>query len=150
MDPDWLPNDFKELLQVLNANRVEYLLIGGWAVMYYGHPRYTADIDFWCRRDAANAARLIRALQEFGISDPDLTTDLVLEPGRILRMGRAPLRVEFLNQIDGVEFDACYKARVMEEIDRIEIPLISLPDLLVNKRASNRAKDLADIEGLTK
>lgn len=150
MAPDWLPSDFKELLQLLNANRVEYLLIGGWAVLYYGYPRYTADIDFWYRSDPDNAALLIRALQEFGISDPSLTTELVVLPGTILRLGRAPMQVEFINQIDGVEFGACYGRRVIEEIEGITVPLIGRDDLIVNKRASNRLKDLADIEGLTK
>ncbi len=149
MEKNWLPNDFKELLQFLNANLVEYLLIGGWAVGYYGYVRATADIDFWYCSERANVDRLIRALHEFGAADPVLTTELLMQPGKILRMGRAPTRIEFTNRIDGVEFEPCYERRLIVKIDEISTPLISLADLLVNKRASNRPKDLADIEGLT-
>lgn len=148
MDQVWLPNEFSEFLRYLNEESVRYLLVGGWAVALHGYPRFTADIDFWIGRDADNAERLIRALHRFDISDPALTIGAVLEPGKMLRIGRPPMRIEILNQIDGVDFDACYGRQIVVEISGLTVKTIGRDDLLVNKRASGRAKDLADLEAL--
>lgn len=141
-----LPGEFREFLRYLTEERVEYLVVGGWAVALHGYPRFTADIDFWIRRDERNAERVIAALRRFDITDPGLTVDILLQPGKILRMGWPPLRIEILNQIDGVEFDACYPRAVEVEVSGVRIRAISRADLLLNKRASGRAKDLADLE----
>lgn len=114
----------------------------------HGRARYTADIDFWYRLDPDNADRVFRTLRQFGIDDPELTQEVLLSKGRIFRMGWPPLRIELLNTIDGVEFDACYPNRVTVTVDNIEISVISRDDLIANKRASNRPKDLGDVDEL--
>lgn len=114
----------------------------------HGYARYTGDIDFWYARDPSNAQRILAALKRFGIDDPGVTVATLMDKGRILRMGRPPLRIELLNEIDGVEFEACHARRFMAVLDDIEIPVISREDLLVNKRASKRSKDLADADEL--
>jgi len=106
-----LPRDFKEFLQSLNSNDVEYLLIGGYAVGYHGHPRATDDIDVWVRVTEENALRLVRTLADFGFTVPDLKPELFLVEGKIIRMGRPPLRIEIATGISGVSFNECYDAR---------------------------------------
>ena len=93
------PQDFSEFLKLLNAHRVEYLLIGGFAVALHGYPRATADMDVWVARDRSNAERLVSCLREFGFDTPNLTPELFDDPNRIVRMGVAPLRIEILTEI---------------------------------------------------
>lgn len=133
---------------MLNAWDVDYLLVGGYAVAIHGYPRATADIGVWVARREANARRMVAALREFGFDVPTLTEDLFVEPDRIVSMGVAPMRIELLTDIDGVEFEPCRERAVVVEIDWTNVPVIGLDDLKVNKRASGRAKDLADLEQL--
>lgn len=142
------PSDFSEFLRLLNVHDVEYLLVGGFAVALHGYPRATADIDVWVARRADNATRIAAALREFGFDVPSLTEELFLEPDRIVRMGVAPLRIEILMGIDGVDFDECVKHSIVRMIDGCRIPIIGLEDLKTNKRASGRNKDLADLDNL--
>lgn len=143
-----LPLDFKEFLKLLNDKGVEYLLIGGYAVAFYGYPRATNDIDVWIAINPANAQRVVEALREFGFDTPELSTELFLEEDRIIRMGMPPMRIEIATTISGVEFEACYEDRLMGTLDGVEVPIISLPFLKMNKRASGRFKDLNDLENL--
>lgn len=142
------PQDFSEFLKLLNDHHVEYLLIGGFAVAMYGYPRATADMDVWVARNKLNAERIVSCLREFGFDTPDLSAELFQEPERIIRMGEAPLRIEILTDIDGVNFDECLKRAEMQHIDGNVIPVIGLSDLKINKRSSGRAKDLDDLENL--
>jgi hypothetical protein len=143
-----LPPDFKEFLQLLNSHQVEYLLIGGHAVGYYGYPRATADMDVWIARHSQNAERVVAVLKEFGFGVPELSTDLFLKEDQVIRMGVAPVRLEILTTISGVEFEECYTERTRDVIDGVDINLISLKHLKLNKQASGRYKDLADLEHL--
>ena len=149
MDTILLPPDFKEFLRLLNSNRVEYLIIGGYAVAHYGYVRSTADMDIWIALNPANADRASQAIRDFGFSDPELTPALLLQPGKIIRMGNPPFRLEVLTTISGVEFAECYAQRTVSEVDGLEVPFIRLDDLKANKKASGRLKDLADIEYLS-
>jgi predicted nucleotidyltransferase len=142
------PQDFSEFLKLLNSHHVDYLLIGGFAVAMYGYPRATADMDVWVARNQLNAERLVACLRDFGFDTPRLTVELFQEPERIIRMGEAPLRIEILTDIDGVTFDECQSRAELQNIDGNQIPVISLTDLKINKRASGRAKDLDDLENL--
>jgi hypothetical protein len=148
MDPRSLTKDFKEFLQCLNARGVECLVIGGHAVAFHGYPRATADLDVWIAVNPANAARVVAALEEFGFDLPELRPDLFLREDRVIRMGIAPNRIEIQTGIDGVTFAECYPQRVAVELDGIPIWFISLADLKINKRASGRNKDLADLDNL--
>jgi hypothetical protein len=143
-----LPNDFKDFLKLLNANRVEYLLIGGYAVGYHGYPRATGDMDVWVAVNPENADRIVVALKQFGFAVPELSAELFLRQNQIVRMGLPPVRIELTTTISGVEFQECYAAKVVAELDGIKVNLIDLKHLKINKRASGRYKDLNDLENL--
>lgn len=143
-----LPQDFKDFLRLLDAEDVEYLLIGGYAVAYHGYPRSTEDIDIWIASSPENAKRTVKALEKFGFDVPELKSDLFLKPNSIVRMGVPPLRIELATTISGVDFGECYKARITEVIDGINVSIINLSDLKKNKKASGRFRDLDDLERL--
>ena len=143
-----LPKDFKELLQLLNSKKVEYLVVGGYAVALYGYPRATGDMDIWIAISKDNAHKTVEALKEFGFNTPRLKKELFFEKEKNIRMGNPPLRIEILTSIDGVEFTECYRNKNTVTIDDIGINFISLEDLKKNKKASGRYQDLADIENL--
>ena len=145
-----LPPDFKEFLKLLNKHKVEYLLVGGYAVGYYGYPRATADMDIWIAVKPINAKKIVTALNEFGFDAPELTTDLFLEENKIIRMGVPPVRLEIITSISGVDFDSCYQQKKHGKIDGIEVNIIDLENLRKNKKASGRYKDLNDLENLPK
>jgi hypothetical protein len=143
-----LPRDFKEFLKLLDKHGVEYLLIGGYAVAYYGYPRPTADMVVWIAMHPANATRITAALREFGFDTPELEERLFMQAGNIVRMGQPPMRLEILTTIDGVEFGQAYARRTIDKIDRQAVSLIGLEDLKFNKQASGRPKDLDDLSKL--
>lgn len=143
-----LPPDFKEFLQLLNAHQVEYLLIGGYAVGYYGYPRATADMDIWIAVNSVNADKIVKALKAFGFDLPALSPSLFLSENQIIRLGEPPIRIEIITSISGMTFEACYAQRVVDTIDGTPANLISLEHLKANKKASGRYKDLNDLENL--
>jgi len=145
-----LPQDFKELLQLLNLKKIEYLVIGGYAVALYGHPRATGDIDIWIAVSKDNSQKIVEVLKEFGFDVTEIEEELFLGKNKVIRMGNPPLRIEILTSIDGVEFKECYKNRNIVKIDNVPVNFISLPDLKKNKKASGRLQDLADLENLEK
>ncbi len=145
-----LANDYKEFLRLLRAHGVEYLLIGGWAVGYHGYARATYDLDVWIATVPTNAERVVKALAEFGFDVTELSTDLFLQPDKIVRMGVEPVRIEMMTSISGVEFDECYRGRLETTLNDVPVSVISLHDLKVNKQASGRLKDLADLEELSR
>ncbi len=144
-----LANDYKEFLRLLRAHEVEYLLIGGWAVGYHGHPRATYDLDVWIGISPANADRLVKALAEFGFDGTELSPNLFLQPDKIVRMGVEPVRIEIMTSISGVEFAECYSERLETVLNDIPVDLINLRDLKINKETSGRLKHLADLEQLS-
>ncbi len=145
-----LPQDFLEFIQLLNKHRVEYVIIGGYAVAIYGYVRYTGDIDFFIAISAENAERMVAVFNRFGLMQPDINTGLFMEPGKILRIGAEPMRLEVLNQISGVTFDACYQNRREVSIDGTTVNFVGYAELLKNKQAAGREKDLADAAELQK
>ena len=148
MEPIEFPIDFSEFLKLLNAHRVEFLLIGGLAVSYHGYPRSTSDMDVWVAQNRANAERLVACLREFGFGTSELTPELFEDPNRIVRMGQAPVRIEIVTQISGVEFEKCFPRADLLDVDGNIIRVISLQDLRANKQASGRPKDLDDLANL--
>ncbi len=143
-----LPKDFKELLRLLNANGIKYLLIGGYAVGFHGYPRTTNDIDIFVARDSENAQRLVKSLIDFGFGTGEFSTELFMQEKSIVRMGVEPLKIEIANFISGIEFEEAYQDKVIGLIDEIEMSIISLEHLKINKKASGRYKDLNDLEHL--
>ena len=144
-----LPPDFKEFLKLLKDHDVRYLLIGGYAVGYHGYPRATEDLDIWVAIHPENAQKLVAVLKVFGLDDPALKPELFLQKPKIIRMGFPPMRLEISTSISGVEFDECYQTRIVDTLDGIEVNLIDLEHLKKNKKASGRAKDIADLENLS-
>ena len=135
-------------MKLLNLKRVDYLLIGGYAVGYYGYPRTTADMDIWVGMSTKNAAKLVQVLREFGFGVKELAPELFLAEDKIVRLGEPPLRIEILTTISGVNFAECSKRRNRVILDKLKVNLISLADLKKNKAASGRLKDLDDLENL--
>ena len=145
-----LDRNFADFLKSLNARRVEYLVIGGYAVGYHGFVRATGDLDVFVGLSALNAENLIAAFRDFGFDVPELTPAVFMEPGKIVRIGVPPLRLEVMNEISGVTFAECFAKRLEETIDGVRVWFIDRESLLRNKRAAGRPKDLADVEALTR
>lgn len=143
-----LPPDFKEFLNILKIKHIRYLLIGGYAVGYHGYPRATNDMDIWIAIDPETAEQMVLALKDFGFDTPQLSKELFLKKNSIIRMGIAPIRIEILTTISGVNFEECFKQKIVDEIDGIEVNIISLNQLKINKKSSGRHKDLDDFENL--
>ena len=131
---------------MLNSNEVEYLVIGGYAVNYYGYARATAGLDIWVGITPRNAEALAGVVREFGFTQAETAT--FLEPGKVIRMGVPPVRLEILTGISGVEFAECYARRHAAELDGVCVNLIRLEDLKRNKQASGRLRDRLDLERL--
>ena len=141
-----LPDDFRDFLNSLNKHKVKYLLLGGWAVGIHGAPRFTADLDVFVAVDDKNIDKLLHALYEFGA--PTIPREAFQDIGRVFRMGRAPIKIEILNQASGIDFEQCYRHRKRVTLDGVKVSLISASDLLKNKAASGREKDIADLRNL--
>lgn len=143
-----LPPEFRRLLSSLNSNDVEYLVVGGYAVIHHGYVRTTGDIDIWTAANPANAQKLEKAIRSLGFNPPWSKSGLFLKLGSVLTIGQEPLKFEIINEIDGVRFEDCYSRKVTANIDGLLVNIISLSDLKTNKRASGRHKDLADLDYL--
>ncbi len=143
-----LNQDFKEFVASLSSNKVEYLIVGGYALAAYGHPRYTGDLDFWIGADAANAQRVLDALEALGFGALGIGSNDLTTPGRVIQLGYPPRRIDLLTSIDGVEFAPSYARRMMVPMDGLSLHFIALEDFKTNKRATGRLKDLADLEAL--
>ncbi len=143
-----LPSDFKEFLRLLNSEKVEYLLIGGYAVGYYGYPRATGDMDVWIAVNPANAAALVQVFRRFGFSADVVSTQSFLAEDKVIRMGIPPVRIDLVTRVDGIDFAQCFPRRTLARLDDVEINLIGLDDLKANKRAVGRPKDIDDLEHL--
>lgn len=143
-----IPPDFLDLLQAFTDAKVEYLLVGGYAVMFHGYPRATKDLDLWISATPANIQATKQALVAFGTPAMLLNTISFLDPQEIFFIGVAPLRIEVFTAIPGVDFATCYERRVAATVSGVPISLISLADLKQNKLASGRPRDLDDLQNL--
>lgn len=143
-----LPDDYVDLLRELVAADVEFLLIGGWAVAAHGYGRATDDMDILIRASRENGGRVMAALERFGAPTATIDAGLFATERYGYRIGQKPLLVELLTTIDGVEFDEARADSIRISIGGVDIPVIGRAALIANKRASGRAKDLADVEGL--
>lgn len=144
-----LINDLKEFVRLLDAHDVKYMVVGGAAVNVLGFVRMTEDLDFWLERSEENAERTLAAIAEFGFEGEFSKEDL-LDPKAVLMLGRPPNRIDLLTWISGREFADCYERRTYQTLDGLTVPMISLEDLIANKKASGRHKDLADVEEFEK
>jgi predicted nucleotidyltransferase len=144
-----LPNDLRELLLAFNAHEVEYLRVGGYAVGVYAEPRATKDMDLFVRPALANSEAVYRALAALGAPLSGVRpTSFCDDPNAVFQIDQPPLRIDILQQIDGVTFDEAWPKRVEAHIDGIRVHVISAEDLVRNKTASGRMQDLADAEAV--
>lgn len=143
-----LNQDFKEFIQSLNDNQVRYLVIGGYAVALHGYPRYTKDIDIWIEMSPENATRMLQALEQFGFASLDLQPQDFMTPDQVIQLGYPPSRIDLLTTPDGVNFATCYDTKLEINIDDVLVNFIDLDNLRINKKASGRFQDLADLENL--
>jgi hypothetical protein len=139
---------YKELLQLLNRFQVEFLIVGGFAVMKYGEPRYTKDLDVWVNNSAENSERVVAALKEFGapLVHDGITPETFKGKQVVYQIGVAPVRIDILSTITGVEFAEAWANKVASTLFGVPLHFISLQDLLTNKRALGRASDLKDLK----
>jgi hypothetical protein len=140
--------DYHDMLSALCEEGVEFLVVGAFALAAHGLPRATGDIDIWIRPSPENAQRVWRALHRFGAPTADLTLTDLSNQGIVFQIGVAPRRIDLLTSIDGVQFEAAWARRVTVDLDGLPVPVLSRVDLITNKRASGRPKDLADLAWL--
>lgn len=143
-----LNQDFKDLLSTFNEHGVEFLVVGAHALAVHGHIRATKDLDVWVRPEPANARRVIEALQAFGAPTDAVTEVDFATPGITFQIGVEPVRIDVITAIDGISFEPAWKNRVSTAYGGVAVFVLSRDDLMINKRASGRPQDLADIAAL--
>lgn len=147
--PQKISDDFREFLKLLTEHNVEYLIVGGYAVSFYSRPRYTDDLDVWINPTPENLNKILRVLNEFGFSEPFIKEEDFLNKPKVYRMGNPPLRIEILNEIDGLKFEEALRNKTEGKYADLErVFYISIDDLIKNKTAANRTKDKLDLEYL--
>lgn len=140
-----LPPDLRELLERFVSSNVDFLVVGAFAAIEYGVPRYTGDLDLWIRRTPGNAERIVRVLDEFGFGTLGLKATDFLEPGVTIQLGRSPSRIDILNWLTALEFERAWEHRRPGKLDGIDVFFLSREDLIANKKALGRPKDLLDV-----
>lgn len=143
-----LQADLREFVRLLNAHSVDYVVIGGHAVAFHGYVRYTGDIDILVRASKGNGEAIVRVLEEFGFGQLELVSETFTEPDMVIQLGRPPNRIDILTSAAALDFDEVWEARVLSEIDGLPTSYLGRAQLLRNKRAAGRPKDLADVEAL--
>jgi len=140
--------DFKELLRAFNERKAEYLIVGGYAVMKYTEPRFTKDLDVWIRNSPENAAKVYKALAEFGapLQKDGLVPEDFTGEDMTYQIGVAPVRIDILTRISGIQFAEAWQNRVAGTFFGLPVHFISLRDLIINKKAAARSSDLEQLE----
>jgi hypothetical protein len=141
-------SDFRDLLVLLNEHRVEYMIVGGHALAFHGAPRYTGDIDVFVRPDPENAGRIVAALDSFGFGSVGLTAADFTEVDQVVQLGVPPVRVDFITSLTGVSWEEAFAGRAEGEYGGVPVYYIGRNELISNKRALGRKRDLADLEAL--
>lgn len=143
-----LNEDYRDILRAFADERVRFLLVGAYALAAHGVPRATMDIDLWVEPSAGNARAVLAALARFGAPLHDLTEEDLSQEGTVFQIGVAPRRIDILTGVSGLAFAGAFERSFEVEMDGIRFHLLSLPDLVANKRACGRHRDLADLEAL--
>ncbi len=143
-----LESDFKELLGLFNTHRVEYLVVGAYALAYHGVPRYTGDLDILVRPSSENATRVMESLKIFGFGEFGLTDEDFEKPATVVQLGVPPVRIDIITSISGVSWNEAHRERVEGHYGDLPVAFLGREQLIANKRASGRKKDLADLEAL--
>ena len=140
--------DYRELLTLLNAHGVEYIIVGGYALARHGAPRATGDLDIFVLMSEENADRIIQTLKAFGFESPDLAFADFLEPDKVIQLGVPPVRVDFVTTLTGVSWDEAFSGKADGEYGDVPVFYIGREQFIANKRALGRKRDLADLEAL--
>lgn len=141
-------NDFEELFVAFNANHVRAIVVGGHALAFHGHPRFTKDLDVFVEPTPENGERIVRSLIEFGFAGLGLTAEDFSTAGPIVQLGVAPNRVDLLTAIDGVSFEEAWAGRAEGRFGRTPVAFLGRQEFLKNKRSAGRPQDLADIHAI--
>lgn len=143
--------DFEEFVELLKKNKVEYLIIGGYATSIYSRPKYTKDLDIWINPTKSNSIKMLKTLESFGTGNLEITLDDLLNKDLVIQLGYPPVRIDMLKDIPGVKFKAAYKQKTKVSWGKAgNVNFISLEYLLINKEQSARKKDFDDIEWIKK
>jgi predicted nucleotidyltransferase len=140
--------DFKELLELFNAHKVRYLIIGSYALAFHGAPRYTGDIDILVEPEAENATKILNALNEFGFGTVGLKKSDLATPNQVIQLGCPPVRIDLITSISGVSWKEAFDNRIAGQYGDAEVSYIGREQYVINKKASGRKKDIADLEAL--
>ena len=140
--------DFVEMLSVLSDEEAEFLVVGAHAMAAHGRPRATGDLDILVRPTEDNAERVYRALATFGVPMDQIAKSEFSELGMVFQIGLPPCRIDVLTEISGVTFDEAWGGRISVSIDGVDVPVLGLAELVKNKKATGRPKDLADVAWL--
>lgn len=143
-----MDKDLKEFLKSFNGQKVEYMIVGGIAVAYYGYPRYTGDINLWIKKSDDNAKKVLLAIKDFGYEGLNVSVDELTKDNMVLQFGVEPNRIDVITDVDGLTYEEAEKSKKEVLIEDVETYMISLEDLKKNKKASGRHKDLDDLENL--
>ena len=144
-----IQSDFRDLLESFNKNRVEYVIVGGYALAFHGAPRYTGDLDILVNTSEDNAHRILNALNEFGFGSVGLSLQDFIESNKVIQLGYPPVRIDIVTSISGVSWVEAYQNRVAGKYGDITVYYIGRTQFVVNKRTVGRKKDLADLEALS-
>ncbi len=144
-----LSKDFKEFVALLKKHDAQYMIVGGYAVGVHGYPRYTGDLDIWLNPTPSNAARVLNVISEFGFASFGLTQEDLTKEGNVIQFGQPPLRIDLLTSIDGVAFEQCFSNRKEVTFDGVSMNFIGYHDLVTNKKATGRHRDLDDVENMS-
>lgn len=140
--------DFRDLLASFNAHKIDYIIVGAYALAFYGAPRYTGDIDIYVKPDPENAQRIMAALDEFGFGSVKLSAADFEVPDKVIQLGVPPVRVDMVTSITGVSWNDAFSGRVEGKYGDVPVHYIGREHFILNKRALGRKKDLADLEAL--
>lgn len=143
-----LKKDFKEFIELLNSANVSFVIVGGFAVAFHGHPRYTGDIDIFVERSEENSRRIWKAIERFGFAEIGLSQNDFTKPHRIIQLGFVPSRINIITGIDAVSFQEAWDDKADARLDGVPVAFISKEHLIINKAASGRPQDQADIARL--
>ena len=143
-----IQQDFKDLLVLFNSHRVEYMIVGGYALAYHGAPRYTGDIDIYVKPDSQNARRIMKALNEFGFGPTGLTANDFEIPDKVIQLGVPPVRIDIMTSITGVGWEKAFSGSTKGKYGDVPVRYIGFKEFVMNKRAIGRKKDLSDLEAL--
>ena len=141
-----LNSDYRDILHALSERRVKFLLVGAYAMAAHGYPRSTMDIDLWVMPDPENAHLVLKALEDFGAPSGDVSPEDLQKEGIVFQIGVAPRRIDILTSVDGLQFEDAFSRSEVAEIDDVPVHILSVSDLITNKRSTGRTKDLADVE----